>query len=129
MKHIIAFFRRFIHEMFYGGKEYRTVKGKKSPFPFGTVLGTALVTVLLLTVTFLLIRISDVSAELSSMKKEAVALEKKENDLRDELERKYPLAEREAAAEALGFSRDNGETVILPPETEKDQTELDSEEK
>lgn len=112
-------FSRLCREIFLGGDEYRTVKGRKTPFPAAMIFRAALITVLLLILTFTLIRISEVGAELAAMRKEAVTLADKEDKLRDELDRKYPYADREAAASDMGYAKDNGKAVVLPSEEEE----------
>ena len=108
-------------DIFIGGKEYKTVKGKKTPFPIMTVLCAAATTVLFLILVFSLIKVSEISSEIASMKKEMITLAAKEDKLRGELDHRYSFQEIENTAAALGLSAGNGQKIIL----EKELTDSD----
>lgn len=103
-------------DIFIGGKEYKTVTGEKTPFPIMTVLCAAATTVLFLILVFSLIKVSEISSEIASMKKEMITLAAKEDKLRGELNHRYSFQEIENTAAALGLSAGNGQKIILEKE-------------
>lgn len=109
-------FARLIADIFSGGRGYKTVKGKKTPFPFATVLLTLLITALLLGITFTLIRISEVSSDIAELKIRLVTLTAKEEKLQDERNHKYSYLDILDTAGELGLSADNGQVVVIPPQ-------------
>jgi hypothetical protein len=109
----------FIYDLLLGGKEYDTEIEKTAPLPLKAILGTVISTVLVLALVFSFIQISALSSDIGDLKKEAVSLTTREGKLRDDLNHKYPHAELMDAIEALGFSANGGEIIILPEEAEE----------
>ena len=99
-------------DIFIGGKEYKTVKGEKTPFPLMTVLCAVVATILFLILVFSLIKVSEISSEIAAMKKEMITLAAKE----DKLDHRYSFQEIENTAAALGLSEKNGQKIILEKE-------------
>lgn len=111
-------------DIFIGGKGYQTVKGEKTPFPMITVLCAATATILFLILVFSLIKVSEISSEIASMKKEMITLAAKEDKLQGELDHRYSFQEIENTAAALGLSRENGQKIVL--EKKMSDTDPDS---
>lgn len=109
----------FFYDLLLGGKEYDTEIEKTAPLPLKAILGTTISTVLVLALVFSFIEISALSSDIGDLKKEAVSLTTKEGKLRDDLNHKYPHAELMEAIEALGFSADGGQIIVLPKEAEE----------
>lgn len=103
-------------DIFIGGKEYKTVKGEKTPFPLMTVLCAVVATILFLILVFSLIKVSEISSEIAAMKKEMITLAAKEDKLQGELDHRYSFQEIENTAAALGLSEKNGQKIILEKE-------------
>ena len=76
----------------------------------------------MLALIFSFIEISALSSDIGDLKKEAVALSSREGKLHDDLNHKYPHAELMEAIEALGFSANGGQIVILE-ETQAEENE------
>lgn len=112
----------FFYDLLLGGKEYDTEIEKTAPLPFGTIAATVISTVLVLALIFSFIEISALSSDIGDLKKEAVALSSREGKLHDDLNHKYPHAELMEAIEALGFSANGGQIVILE-ETQAEENE------
>lgn len=112
-----------IRDIFTGGKGYRTVKGDHTPFPTAVVISAIAVTVLFLFMVFALIKVSRLSAEIASMKKELVTLASEEDTLRGEINRRYSFEEIENTAGTLGLSKDGGQKITLGEENESETTE------
>ena len=108
----------FILDIFFGGREYKTQNAeKKKPFPLAAVAITAVSTVLILCTIFSLIRISELSSEIASLKKQTVSLASKQASLENELDHRYSFAEIiEYATKTLGFSENGGRIVYIEPE-------------
>ena len=107
------FIATLLRDVFVGGDGYETVKGERTPFPFA-VIGIAVVTTaLFLIIIFSLGRISELSSEIASMKKEMVTLSEKEDKLRGDLGHKYSFREIGSAAAELGLADDGGNLIIL----------------
>ena len=109
----------FFYDLLLGGKEYDTEIEKTAPLPLKAILGTVVSTVLVLVLVFSFIEISALSADIGNLKKEAVSLTSREGKIRDDLNHKYPHAELMDAIEALGFSPNGGEVIVLPEEAEE----------
>ena len=107
----------FFYDLLLGGKEYDTEIEKTAPLPIKAIFGTVISTVLVLALVFSFIEISSLSADIGDLKKEAVILTTREGKLRDDLNHKYPHAELIDAIEALGFSENGGDVIVLPEET------------
>lgn len=117
----------FFLDIFFGGREYRTKNAEgKTPFPFVTVFLALVSTVLILCTIFSLIRISELSSEIASLKKQEISLVAKQASLENQLDHRYSVEEIIKVAKELGFSEDGGRTVYV--ETEKDSEENDSDE-
>ena len=114
------FLAELIREVFFGGNEYRTVKGERSPFPIPVIAGVIVTTLLFLMLMFSLIRMSELSTSISKMRKELVSVSAKAEMLEGEFNRRYPYTEIIAYAEEHGLSADGGRVVILPDEEEAD---------
>ncbi len=107
----------FVREAFFGGNEYETVKTEeKTPFPFAVVGGVLVTTALFLMLVFSLIKASELSTDIASMKKELVSVSAKADNLEGEFSRKYPFTEIQKYAEENGFVANGGREVILPDE-------------
>ena len=130
----------FILDIFFGGRQYKTTADtQKTPFPIATVSIAAITTVLLLSLIFSLIKISDLSAEIASLKRQTISLSSKKASLENELDHRYSFAEIIESAQALGYSENGGRVVYIetgekeetPEETtassEKTETENDAE--
>lgn len=124
--------RLFILDIFHGGQQYKTTEdSEKPPFPVKTVLLSALTTVLMLTLIFSLIKISDLSAEIASLKRQTVSLSAKKDSLENELDHRYSFAEIIESAEALGFAEDGGRVIYIETangEEDPEETEDTAEE-
>ena len=107
-------------DVFFGGNEYRTVKGERSPFPIPVIAGVIVTTLLFLMLMFSLIRMSELSTSISKMRKELVSVSAKAEMLEGEFNRRYPYTEIIDYAEEHGLSADGGRVVILPDEEEAD---------
>ena len=104
----------FILDIFHGGQEYKTsTEQKKTPFPVKTVLFSACATILILTLIFSVIKISDLSAEIASLKRQTISLSAKKLSLENELDHRYSFAEIIESAEALGFAENGGRVVYI----------------
>ncbi len=108
-----------IYSLFLGGKEYETELTKTSPLPKTTILITLILTALVLALVFSFIEISALTSDIGDLKKEEVSLTSREGKLSDDLGHKYPYATLLDEIEAMGFAAKNGETVILPAESEE----------
>ncbi len=107
----------FVRDAFFGGNEYETVKTEeKTPFPFAVVGGVIITTALFLMLVFSLIKASELSTDIASMKKELVSVSAKADNLEGEFSRKYPFTEIQQYAEENGFVANGGREVILPNE-------------
>lgn len=114
----------FILDIFFGGREYKTkADTKKTPFPFITVFLALISTVLILCTIFSLIRISELSSEIASLKKQTVALVAKKDSLENELDHRYSYAEIIESAKELGFSEDGGRVIYVETKDEGDSEE------
>ena len=111
----------FFYDLLLGGKEYDTEIAKTAPLPLRTIAATVIATILVLALIFSFIEISALSSDIGDLKKEAVTLTGKEGKLHDDLNHKYPHAELMEGIEALGFSADGGQTVILPNTEENNE--------
>lgn len=119
----------FILDIFFGGREYKTkADTKKTPFPFITVFLALVSTVLILCTIFSLIRISELSSEIASLKKQTVALVAKKDSLENELDHRYSYAEIIEAAKELGFSEDGGRVIYVETKDEGDSEENENSE-
>ena len=120
----------FILDIFFGGREYKTKAAeRKTPFPFITVFLALVSTVLILCTIFSLIRITELSAEIASLKKQTVSLASKKASLENELDHRYSFAEIIESAKELGFSEDGGRVVYIDPNESEDAASEDSDEK
>ena len=117
-RNIKKIIREFIYNLFLGGKEYETELKKASPLPLKAIVGTIVSTVLVLSLVFSFIEISELSSDIGDLKREAVSLTTREGKLRDDLNHKYPHAELIAAIEEMGFSADGGSTITLEEEAD-----------
>ena len=116
-----------IRDAFFGGNEYRTVKGERSPFPIAVIVGVVTTTILFLMLMFSLIRMSELSSSIANMRKELVSVAAKADTLEGEFNRRYPYTEIIAYAEEHGLSADGGRVVILPDEEEPSAEEHEDE--
>ena len=108
-------------DIFFGGREYKTKNAaKKTPFPFITVFLALVSTVLILCTIFSLIRISELSAEIASLKKQTVSLYSKKASLENELDHRYSFAEIIDSAKELGFTENGGKVVYVEPDRPQD---------
>lgn len=114
------FLAELVRDVFFGGNEYRTVKGERSPFPIPVIAGVIVTTLLFLMLMFSLIRMSELSTSISKMRKELVSVSAKAEMLEGEFNRRYPYTEIIDYAEKHGLSADGGRVVILPDEEEAD---------
>ena len=114
------FLAELVRDVFFGGNEYRTVKGERSPFPIPVIAGVIVTTLLFLMLMFSLIRMSELSTSISKMRKELVSVSAKAEMLEGEFNRRYPYTEIIDYAEEHGLSADGGRVVILPDEEEAD---------
>ena len=111
----------FFLDIFFGGREYKTKNAaKKTPFPFITVFLALVSTVLILCTIFSLIRISELSAEIASLKKQTVSLYSKKASLENELDHRYSFAEIIDSAKELGFTENGGKVVYVEPDRPQD---------
>ena len=98
----------FFLDIFFGGREYKTkTAAKKTPFPFFAVFLAFISTVLILCTIFSLIRISELSAEIASLKKQTVSL--------------YSNTEIIDSAKELGFSEGGGRVIFVEPDRSEDE--------
>ncbi len=119
----------FFLDIFFGGREYKTkADTKKTPFPFITVFLALVSTVLILCTIFSLIRISELSAEIASLKKQSVSLYIEKDSLENERDHRYSFAEIIESAKELGFSAEGGKVVYVEPDQEEDGESENSEE-
>ncbi len=111
----------FLADVFFGGKGYQTKNAeKKSPFPFIPVATFIIATVLILFTIFSVIRISEISSEIASLKKQTISLAAKEESLEDDLDHRYSFQEILEAVKALGFSQDGGKIIYIEPQSNAD---------
>jgi hypothetical protein len=106
----------FILDIFYGGREYKTTQEpehQKTPFPLKTVALTVCVTVLILSMIFPLIKISDISAEIASLRRQSIDLAVKKDSLANELDHRYSFAEIIETAKELGYAENVGKVVYI----------------
>ena len=124
----------FILDIFYGGREYKTTSEpdhQKTPFPLKTVALTVCVTALILSLIFPLIKISDISAEIASLRRQTVDLSVKKASLANELDHRYSFAEIIGTAKELGYAENVGKIVYIntsaqeESDTPQDTTETD----
>lgn len=121
-KHRENFLVGLIRDAFFGGNEYRTVKGERSPFPIAVIVGVVTTTLLFLMLMFSLIRMSELSTSIANMRKELISVSTKADMLEGEFSRRYPYTEIIAYAEEHGLSADGGRVVILPDEEDEADT-------
>ena len=120
----------FILDIFFGGREYKTkAAARKTPFPFITVFLALVSTVLILCTIFSLIHISELSAEIASLKKQTVSLVAKKASLENELDHRYSFAEIIESAKELGFSEGGGRVVYIDTNDKEDSERNESDEK
>lgn len=121
----------FLLDVFFGGREYKTKTAeRKKPFPFITLFLSLISTVLILCTIFSLIRISELSAEIATLKKQEVSLAAKAVSLENQLDHRYSIPEiRTFAIEKLGFSESGGKIVYVDTNAKKESAENDSAEK
>ena len=113
--------QNFLLDIFFGGREYKTkAAAKKTPFPFLTVFLAFVSTVLILCTIFSLIHVSELSAEIASLKKQKVSLYYKKASLENELDHRYSYAEIIDSAKELGFSEEGGRIVYVEPERDEE---------
>ena len=105
--------RNALYNVFFGGKGYETEYEDGTPFPVAAIFSAIVTTVLVLALVFSFIEISELSSDIADMKKEEVLLGTREGKLRDDLNHKYPHADLMDAIEEMGFSKDNGQTVVV----------------
>lgn len=116
--------RIFILDIFHGGQEYQTTADyKKTPFPLKAVALFACATVLVLTLIFSIIKITDISAEIASLRRQTVSLAAKKLSLENELDHRYSFAEIIEQAEALGFAENGGRVVYIETADPEETTE------
>ena len=113
--------KAFLSDVFFGGKEYKTQNAeKKTPFPLIPVSLFVVATVLIMVIIFSVIHISELSSEISSLKKQTISLASKEESLKNELDHRYSYDEILEAVKALGFSPDGGKIVYIEPKSDGD---------
>ena len=109
----------FLSDVFFGGKGYKTQNAEhKTPFPLIPVALFLIATVLIMIIIFSVIHISELSSEISSLKKQTISLASKEESLKNELDHRYSYDEILEAVKALGFSPDGGKIVYIEPKTD-----------
>lgn len=110
----------FFLDIFFGGREYKTKNDtKKTPFPFITFFLSLVSTLLILCTIFSLIHISELSAEIASLKKQSISLSAKKDSLENDLDHRYSFAEIIESAKELGFSAEGGKVVYVEPDYEE----------
>ena len=113
--------KMFLSDIFFGGKGYQTQNAEqKSQFPLIPVALFIITTALLLVIIFSVIHISELSSEISSLKKQVISYASKEESLKNELDHRYSYDEILEAVTALGFSPDGGKIVYIEPKTDTD---------
>lgn len=108
-------------------RRVHTVKsGARHPFPVVTVIACVICTLLFMSLVFNLVRINEVTKDVSGMRSEVTALEKKKDELRAELDEKNSVSELrkyiEARAESLGMveaSKMNPPIAVTPEKTDR----------
>ena len=120
----------FFLDIFFGGREYKTQAAtKRKPFPFITLFLALVSTVLILCTIFSLIRISELSAEIASLKKQEISLADKVVSLENQLDHRYSIPEiRAFAIDTLGFSESGGKIIYVDTNTKQESEENDSDE-
>ncbi len=121
--------RLFILDIFHGGQEYRTTsEQKKAPLPLKAIGLFFCATALVIITIFSVIRITDISAEIASLKRQTVTLSAKKMSLENELDHRYSFAEIIEAAEALGFAENGGRVVYIETasQEQEEQTATDA---
>lgn len=114
----------FFLDIFHGGQEYKTKPDEtKTPLPLKTVGLFACATLLTLILIFSIIKITDISAEIASLKRQSVSLAAKKQSLENELDHRYSFAEIIEAAEALGFAENGGKTVYIETASGEEEQE------
>ena len=119
----------FFLDILHGGREYKTTpepEQERKPFPWKTVAITVCATILILSLIFPLIRISDISAEIASLRRQTVDLSVRKSALANELDHRYSFAEIIETAKALGYAENVGKVVYIEtsePEEESEETE------
>jgi hypothetical protein len=73
-----------------------------------------------MTIIFSVIHISELSSEISSLKKKTISLAAKEESLKNELDHRYSYEEILEAVKVLGFSPEGGKIVYIEPNAERD---------
>ena len=110
----------FFLDIFFGGREYKTKNDtKKTPFPFITFFLSLVSTLLILCTIFSLIHISELSAEIASLKKQSISLSAKKDSLANDLDHRYSFAEIIESAKELGFSAEGGKVIYVEPDYEE----------
>ena len=110
----------FFLDIFFGGREYKTKNDtKKTPFPFITFFLSLVSTLLILCTIFSLIHISELSAEIASLKKQSISLSAKKDSLENDLDHRYSFAEIIESAKELGFSAEGGKVIYVEPDYEE----------
>ena len=118
--------KMFLSDVFFGGKGYKTQSAEqKTPFPLIPVALFIISTALVLVIIFSVIHISELSSEISSLKKQTISLAAKEESLKNDLDHYYSYDEILAAVKALGFSPDGGPIVYIEPKTDGDANPTD----
>jgi hypothetical protein len=111
----------FLSDVFFGGKGYKTQNAEqKAPFPLVPVALFIISTALIMTIIFSVIHISELSSEISSLKKKTISLAAKEESLKNELDHRYSYEEILEAVKVLGFSPEGGKIVYIEPNAERD---------
>ena len=111
----------FLLDVFFGGKEYKTKNAEqKAPFPLVQVALFVASTALILITIFSIIRISELSSEIASLKKQTISLAAKQESLENDLNHRFSYSEILDAAKSLGFSQDGGRVVYIEPKIAQD---------
>ena len=118
-KNLITLIVDLFRDIFFGGSEYETVKVASSPFPIAAIVGVITTTMLFLALIFSLIKASELSTEIATIKKELVSVSAKADTLEGEFSRRYPFSDIQQYADEHGLSADGGRVIILPDETEE----------
>ncbi|MBR5188453.1 MAG: hypothetical protein IKW18_08280 [Clostridia bacterium] len=118
----------FLLDVFFGGREYKTQAAtKRKPFPVIALFLALVSTLLILCTIFSVIRISELSAEIASLKKQEISLAAKVVSLENQLDHRYSIPEiRTFAIEKLGFSESGGKIIYVDTNAKNDSAENDS---
>ncbi len=120
--------KTFFIDIFFGGREYKTTAAaERTPLPVKTVVCFAAATILLLTMIFSFIKISELSGDIVTARRRIANLEEEEEKLRSELEHKYSFAEIVELAESMGYVENGGQIVYIEIDSDEENKEKNDE--